>query len=130
MSKRNFVHFKTELLLPMQFKSAFDENTFAVAANQLITARRAALDIVSPMMKLTKQRIAVMASHRGRALFIKVSWSTDLDADKYLPADMDLRHSATVVFHHVLSRNFAYITHYRNFLQNSVSLFILQLICY
>ena len=83
--------------------SAIYEHVLTVAADQLTTACRTAFCIASPMVKVTEQCIAIVASGGLRPSFVKVPRSTNLDAVVYLAAIVDLSNTAALGFHHVLA---------------------------
>ena len=68
------------LLCKCQIRSSFDKNILASATDQLTTACRASLCIAAPMVQMSEECIAVMASGRFRPPFVEVPGSTHLDA--------------------------------------------------
>ena len=80
--------------------SAIYEHVLTVAADQLTTASRASLCIASPMVKVTEQCIANVASSGFRSSLVEVPWGTNLDAVVYLAANVDFSNTAALGFHH------------------------------
>ena len=74
---------------------------FAVAADQLQTARWASFAIAAPMVVVTHQGAAVMTSCIGRASFKETSLSANGDALVDLSGNVDLGYGAALAFQHV-----------------------------
>jgi len=81
--------------------SAIYEHVLTVAADQLTTASRASLCIASPMVKVTEQCIAIVASSGFRSSLVEVPWGTNLDAVVYLAANVDLSNTAALLRYQV-----------------------------
>ena len=74
---------------------------FAVAADQLQTARWAAFAIAAPMVVVTHQGAAVMTSCISGASFKEISLTANGDALEDLSGNMDLGNGAALAFQHV-----------------------------
>ena len=93
--------------------SAIYEHVLTVAADQLTTASRASLCIASPMVKVTEQCIAIVASSGFRSSLVEVPWGTNLDAVVYLAANVDFSNTSALGFHHILAAYLANSAHLR-----------------
>ena len=74
---------------------------FAVAADQLQTARRASFAIAAPMVVVTHQGTAVMTSRISGASFKEISLTANGDALVDLSGNVDLGYGAAFAFQHV-----------------------------
>lgn len=93
--------------------SAIYEHVLASAADQLTTASRASLCIASPMVKVTEQCIAIVASSGFRSSLVEVTRGTNLNAVVNLPINVDLGNAAAFCLQHVFSANLTNCSHIR-----------------
>ena len=76
--------------------SAIYEHVLASAADQLTTASRASLCIASPMVKVTEQCIAIVASSGFRSSLVEVTRISHPDAVKNLAVDRHRINAAAI----------------------------------
>ena len=109
--------------------SAIYEHVLTVAADQLTTASRASLCIASPMVKVTEQCIAIVASSGFRSSLVEVPWGTNLDAVVYLAANVDFSNTAALGFHHILAAYLATVNNIVSGRNRSATISTIKKLC-
>ncbi|MBR3927148.1 MAG: hypothetical protein IKJ58_10330, partial [Akkermansia sp.] len=91
---------------------------FALAADQLQTARRAAFTITTPMVVVAKQGAAVATSCVLRAAFKEITRTSNRDTLVDLAANVDIGNGAAFAFQHVSAAQFTFRSHVHSSVQS------------